>query len=427
MAACLSEEDIIRVISDFFNLTLRKEDLANPSQEITTQLYILFLEDLGVSGFQQPDLTATQDIENIERYVDFMALSNVRLCIHELLQKTGFPGGFTFLDLIRPKKKRVLRILSHLVCLNARTEEVRVQWGKMEEKLQAKQKKRDQLNEKLEKLRKEIEQKAPLASKCRSSKPELEKKLEAVSRNFNHFKESGKLLQEEYRLEKKRLVTQKEKLSELQLELGQLREEITELESLIVRSPDKVSAETQAMEQQLATKISERSKLQLEYMEATNQVDCVSQAQKDLKPAMECLRETFTDLEEIREKCVAAEDLKTSIQSMSQKGRELKVVEEQCHENVRGIQNQLQKNRTQLKKQLQPLIQMNQDVKMDIQSKQEACQGSSEGQKQLLQQEMALIRRKEGLKCDRESHDKQFAVCCNKIDKVIQKVVKAIE
>lgn len=418
---CLTEDEIVQFVSMVFDLSLVKEQLSNAC--IVTQLYELFLTTMGVSDVGKVDLNACCGIQHHERYVDFMRLSNVHLCVGELLRQTNFPADFTLQDMVQPKRKKVLRILSHLIKLWTETDALHLEWKEKEADLEARKKKRIAQRQQLQALQKTFEQTALRASKCRESKAELEKQLQAASEHFERQTHSGKMLEAQYRAEKKELVEKKEQLSELEVELGKLREAISQLEAQIVRSPAKVTAETEAMEQQVAAKMSERRRLQHEYVEAMNLSDTVVQAQKDLKPAMDTLHDTFADLEILREKCQLADEIKEKVVSLNQKDRELHVVAEQSRENVSGLQNQVKKNRIQYRNQLNPLLKMNDDVKQDIARKREASDGSSAGQKELLQQEMSLLKQQEDLKSERQLHDQQFASCVTKVTKAIQSAI----
>lgn len=418
---CLTEDEIVQFVSMVFDLDIVKEQLTNPF--IVTRLYNLFLATLGVSDTEKPDLNATQGIEHHGRYSDFVLLSNVHLCVGELLRQTNFPAEFTLLDMVQPKKKKVLRILSHLIKLWTDADALHEEWKAKEADLEVRKKERQAQHQRLQALQKTLEQKALMASKCRESKADLEKRLEAAHQDFNYQKGQGETLSAQYYAEKKALAEKKEQLSELDVELKKLQEEIGDLESQIVRSPDKITAETNAMEQHVAAKMSERRRLQQEYVEAVNQSDTVLQAQRDLKPAMDTLHHTFSDLEILREKCNVADEMKEKIVSLNQKDRELHVVAEQSRENVTGLQNQVKKNRIQYQHQLNPLLKMNDGVKQDIARKREASDGSSAEQKKLLQQEMSLLKQQEDLKSERQLNDQQFAACVTKVTKAIQSAI----
>jgi chromosome segregation ATPase len=420
---CLTEDEIIQFFNEVFTIGLSKQQLANPSPEIVAQLYEMMLVELGVSRVTEPDLTATQDIDHIERYAEFIKLANIRLCVEEVLRKTGFQAEFTFLDLVQPKKKKVLHVLSRLIHLWTQVQDLQAQWEERAATLEAKQKEKEKVHSRLQALHKTLQSRAVVAAQCRASKPQLEERLKSASEKYDKLKNFGNSQHETYRAEKMEFVRRKEQLSELEVKLQKLYEENAELEALIVRSPNKVKAETAAMEQRVANLMSQRRLLQQEYVESVNQADAVMQAQKDLKPAMETLRETFADLEVLREKCAVAEELKEQILTLTQKLKELRVIEEQLRENVSAVQNQVKKNRIQFESQLKPLMKMNEDVKEAIHRKQDACDSSTASHKQLLQEEMSLTQKLDDVVSERQLSEQQFADCVAKVLKAVQTAI----
>lgn len=422
---CLTEDEILQFFNEVFTIGLSKQQLINPSPEIVAQMYEMMLVELGVSRVTEPDLTATQDIDHIERHGEVIRLANIRLCVDEVLRQTGYSAEFTLLDLVQPKKKKVLHVLSRMIHLWSRVDELQTQWGQRAAALEAKQKEKEKVHSKLQSLHKTLQSKALVSAQCRSGKLQLDDRLKLASENYDKQKNCGFSQNETYQSEKLEFMTQKEQLSELEVTLRKLCEQLAELEALIVQSPDKVKAETAAMKQRVTNQMSERRRVNQEYVElAVNQNDAVMQAQKDLKPVMDTLRELFSDLEVLREKCAGTEELKEQILTVTQKVKELQVVEQQLRENVAAVQNQIKKNRIQLENQLKPLVRMNEDVKHAIHTKQETCDSSSASHKQLLQEEMSLTQKLDDVRRESQLLEQQFVACVAKVVKAVRTAIE---
>lgn len=416
----LSEEDILNFVSQAFDIRLSRDVLTNPSQKIVSELYTLFLTDFGLGAFASPDLTATEGIENLERYDEFMYNWNLVRGMQYVLRKTGFPTDFTLLDLIRPRRKKNVLVLNHLIVAWSRLAEVKERWEEEQPSLQNMAKKREEQLAKIESLKILQEKKMVQVMEARRERPEYEKKLTALNEDLVRKREAANQLGARYRSEKKELSDKKEELAELEVEIRQLREEIATLEAQIVRSPEKIMAETEEIEAQLESKMQDKRRLNHEYTEALSQAETVEKALSALNPSMDSLRDTFADLEGLKDKAAAVDCAKGKRHQKEMKLQEQKVILEENKKIADKIKEETKGVEKKHQMKMKPILSLNEEIKVQIEKKQSGENQASDEVNCLLEEERRIMKEMDETKIQRKTVEETFDKCVTRVGQAMR-------
>lgn len=416
----MTEDEVSRFIQEIFGVTFPKSYLMNPSPSIIQQITTLFLSELGLENIHQPDLKATQNISNLERYENWLRLGNLSKCINHVLESCGCRDTFSTGDLLAPKRKKTLRILSLMIGLWYKQTGVTEKWKEFSAACEEKEQLKMQLNAKNQELQRDCEKKLLYLQQNRAGTDRQKEKLQAVHGILVQKKRDGDNLSEEYRGHKQQMVKGREELSQVELKISREKEEISQLESRIVRSPEKILAETKSKEHDLDSRRQEKIKHQKEYMEVMKQLDMVQGASLDLKPTNETLKETFDVLNSLRDKCASIADMNDKLKVKQNKLQQLDVICDQTEANQKIFEDQQRRARIQFNMKIKPLIEMNEGIKSEIEKKQEATGGPSKTQQLLLEKERGLMQHLDQIRNNRNNFSSRLSQCIQDSSSAVQ-------
>jgi chromosome segregation ATPase len=180
---------------------------------------------------------------------------------------------------------------------------------------------------------------------------------------------------------KQECANKKALISGLAVKLSKMKEDICSLEMKVVRSPDRIKADTSNKEAELEAKRNEKRALTKEYMEYCKRADSTRKAVNDMVPSMESLRGTLQDIQTIRGKCADIEKLKEQLKVKQSKLLELTVIQHQKETNMTALKEQTKRSETQHKVRVKPVVADNERVKKQIDEKRNASGKSAEADK----------------------------------------------
>ena len=387
-----------------------KSFLTNPNPATIQDILRYFLNELGVENIHVPDLRATQNIPNLERYENMLKLGNLSACVSNLLATCGF-NDFSTSDLLAPKRRKTVRILSILIGLWYKHVAVGEKWKEFSADCELQEQQKKDLEQKNQQLQRDCEKKLLYLQEHRINSEKTREKLLSLHATLEQRKKDSEAINAEYRGYKLDMAKETSALSQLELKIKQEKEEISHLESKIVRSPEKVLAETKSKEADLDSRRQEKTKQQKEYMEAMKQLDKVQGASLELKPTTETLKETFDGLNLLRDKCASIADMKDKLKVKHHKMQQMDVVCGQTETNLRSLEDQQRRAKIQFNMKIKPLADMNDGIKSEIDKKKESCSGTSKTQQVLLEKERVLVQTLDQIKNSRNNFSTRLASC----------------
>lgn len=420
MSILMDDGEIASFIKEIFNINLPRDSFSKPNYETISGLYQMFLLELGVDNWQQPELTALQNIDNIERFDEFIPLCNLANCMKHFLHSMGCPETVTLGDLVNPQPKKTRRILNRLISLWMRLSDLKQEWEPIAVAKIESEKEKEDILRKNQSLKKEFAKKAMYVTDSKAEFQARHKELNAISEEHGRLKEQGTQLAETYRVKKQEMAERKVTLCDLDVKIGEGSEEINSLQMKIVKSPEKVMAEVISKEKELEEKREESRKYQKDYMDSLKKMDLIQEATRDMEPAISTMQETFADLNIFREKTIEREATKSKIETKKQEISSLRVVADQSEMNSKQLKDQQRKMRIQHENKRRPLNEMNEEVKEQIQLKQDSsATGSNKDQQKLLEKELQLTNQMQELKNNREMFDLQLNNNCERTLKAV--------
>ncbi|KAI1301499.1 Kinetochore protein Nuf2 [Halotydeus destructor] len=424
MSSLLTEEDIILFHSSIFRLPLKKDFFAKPSGETLSQVLQLFLTEFGIDNLYTADINAVNNIANLERYDDWIPKSNLCNVMAAIMGSRNIDFGMK--DMMNPTRKKLQRVLSVLIHIWYKFNAAKESWTEIERKSASKAQDKARIVDAISELKRSVEEKSLFLSQNRSKFQNCETELNKLLESFDDKKLHGQNLEERSREVKQTCAEQKEKISELAIAVGEYKEEIFQLKQRIVRSPDKILAETQSKEKELETKRMEKRKNEKEYMEIVKNVDMIRDATKDMKPSMESLQETFRDIEAVREKCTSIDELKEKLKAKQNKLQQLQVVKQQAEANFVSLKEQINRSRFQHQQRIKPLSKMNDDIKKQIEEK-KASLSVNKQQEKLLDEEQKYIKDIVLVKQDRQNFSEKLQTCYKRAETSASILKSALE
>lgn len=379
----LTDDDMCKFLNQAFRLQFKKEQLIKPTAEVVMTIFQRFLDEFGVDNYHMPDLNAVGGIEEITRFEDFMRAWNV--C--KAMQLIGLDVGIK--DVLQPIRKRMQRFVSQLVSIYFSFHKAKESWSRVEEKLESKLSDKERLMAEIEQLKSDVNEKFMFVEENRDKYKHLEEKLATISEEYMNKQLKGEKMNEESRALKQTLAQRKEKISNLAVKLGETKEDINELEQRVVRSPDKIIAETKKKEQELDKKRTEKYRQEKDYMEIVKILDVTREAIKEMKPSMESLRGTFADIDSMREHCGSVETIKEQLKAKESKHKQMEVVSSQSDANLGTLKEQISRNQNQHQHRMKPIMELNEGIKRQIDEK-KATTTKSDDVEKLLEEERKL-------------------------------------
>lgn len=377
-----------------------------PTADVLIPIFDLFLADFGVDNFRQPDLTATQSIKNLERYDDAIMKCNLWKCIAIIVQACGVPD-FTISDVLNPKRRKTQTVLSTLINAWYTFSEMREKWVTIEDKNKSHDEQKEAIRMKIKHLKRLCEEKASYLSQNRNKNQHLEQELNKLVDAYEGKQKVGLELAEENRALKQQCAQMKALISDTTVSAGEKKEEISSLEQKIVRSPDKIAAETQAKEKELENIRLDKRRHEKEYMEFVKNIDAARETIKEMQPAMESLVTTFDDVEKLRGICDSADELKKSyevkLKALEMARRKL-VGGEDAHMKAK---EKLSKAQFKYQNHSKTLRELNEGVKKEIDEKRYAT-ASNKQEEKLISEERQLVTKMDQLKLSRAQFQKNL-------------------
>lgn len=416
----MDDGEIAAFIKEIFGVNLPRDSLSKPNFETITGIYEMFLLELGVDNWQQPDLPALSNIDCVERFDDFIPKCNLVNCLRHLLTSMGCPEIVTLSDLVNPSAKKTRRILNRLITLWLRLSDLKQEWEPIAVAKIESEKVKEEILKRNQSLKETCAKKSMFVAQNKSQFNEMTKKLNSISEEHDELKKQGTQLAESYRVKKQEMTERKAALFELDAKLGEGKEEINSLEMKIVKSPEKVMAEVNAKEKELEEKREESRKYQKDYMDSLKKMDLIEEAIRDMRPAIDTMEETFSDLNIFREKTIERESTRCKIEMKKQEISSLRVVVEQSEMNSKHLKDQQRKMRIQHENKKRPLNEMNEEIKQQIHLKQDSSStGGNKDQQKLLEKELLLTNQLHDLRSNREKFDMALTNNCERALKIV--------
>ena len=412
----LGEDDVLEFINVAFGIALSREFITKPTAAGVCQLYELFLQDMGVADIGSPDFeAASKSMTTVERHVEWIYKVNVFHAVSGILDKTGFPLQFTLNDLIDPKRKKNVRILNHLIHTWTQVQDLKTAFQENVKEYEDRKTDRQRLLARNDQLKRQIEVKGKIVSQNKAKKAALMEELEKKTKLWEDMKKYAVQVTDQYRSEKQELTAEKEKLSELELEAQRLKEELVEMESQVVRSPDKVKAEMAAKEQLLEEKMSEKRKLTKEYTEATSHLQMMQKDAQDMMPSLEILSNASNDMDVLKEKCSLLDQIDDQIKTMSLKIQQQKTLMKQNNNTISSLREQNKKLTLRQQMRMTPNLNLLADVSEQIKKKEDSLPDVS---KQFVLKEKNLQQQIEDTKTERTRFEQKMELAKEVFDRI---------
>lgn len=421
MGGLMGDQEIAQFIKEIFDVNLTRDCFSKPNYEIISGLYEMFLVELGVDNWQQPELTALSNIENVERFDEFIPKCNLVNCLRHLLLSMGSNEDVTLADLVNPNPKKTRRIFTRLIQLWLRLSDLKQLWEPIAAEKNESEKTKDEMMRKLKSLKEESHKNAIFIAESKPVFHSRSKELNEISEKHDRLKLEGTELADSYQTKKQVMAEKKEKICDLDVELGEGKEEIKSLEMKIVKSPEKVMAEVNAKENELEEKRQESRKHQKEHMDCLKKMDVIQEAIRDMEPAIGTMRDTFSDLNGFREKTIERESVRSKIEAKKQEISTVRGVADQSEMNEKQLKDQKRKMGIQHENKIRPLKEMNEEIKQQIQLKQNpTSHGVNKDMQILLKKELELTNKIADLVPDRLKFDETMNNCAEKAISIVE-------
>lgn len=175
-----TEDDIIDFYKSNEIISIRKEDLQQPSKEFVIELYMLILEKFDKSiNIYQPDILACINGLNDHMEQTYLAI-NVFHCINYFVSSIGM-NDMKMIDILEPKRDRTIRILHSLATFYVRYNDLNDSWFKYKEKYSNIYRERKELEKRNANLKRSIKDKSSPSTS--SSVPSSSKSASSSSSN----------------------------------------------------------------------------------------------------------------------------------------------------------------------------------------------------------------------------------------------------
>lgn len=119
----ITEEEIIDFYKTNYEIGIRKEDLARPTKDFVTNLFLRILEKLDIFNLNQPDILACTNVnQNME---NAYLIINIYTVLNKFLMTIGL-NDFKITDILMPKRSRNNLILHAMANYYVRYNTVKV-------------------------------------------------------------------------------------------------------------------------------------------------------------------------------------------------------------------------------------------------------------------------------------------------------------
>ncbi|XP_074648842.1 kinetochore protein Nuf2-like [Tubulanus polymorphus] len=265
-------EDVVIMINDMNAenkiMKISSSDITQPKENTVQQIYGLIWEELvgiNVDDLSQPSMQAMYQIEHPEIHEVSLKLKHLSLCLSGIFSDIGV-DGFSVMDLINPKPKKTLRLLSALLNFHIFTQARFTLVETLQEERKHIQESEKHLINENEELSRRIN-----TIKCRKLEHEpeckqLEQEVAELSSKITEQQKLNAAAEQKLYEKDKEISSHLAQVDHASNSLKRIREMCDKLSGMIVASPDRVKTEEEHMKNQLK-EMKERRTVLIEQVE----------------------------------------------------------------------------------------------------------------------------------------------------------------
>ncbi|KAK2162513.1 hypothetical protein LSH36_97g06019 [Paralvinella palmiformis] len=244
--------------------------------------------DISEKDIRSPELPMTSELSHPEIHEDATPLFNLLRCMQALLTTCGI-NDFKMSDIIAPKPKRVISIMSALMNFLFFQEERFEVYQKLKNENDALQDQREMLLSENEEYKQRIN-----AIKARQAEMEVE--VDAILKSIDEWNEKTSVLHQTVATKQKQSNDNKLMIAELKSNLTRFKDEIIQekgqnsrLAAKIVPSPDRLKGEMERMQRQLVQAEQSKQKLETRLAELTKRHQLLQERDQEADMALRCV------------------------------------------------------------------------------------------------------------------------------------------
>ncbi|XP_013420888.1 kinetochore protein Nuf2 [Lingula anatina] len=415
MFPVLAVEDIVDYCRITYpDLHLTEGDFKNPQPAKLQRFYLLVLEDTsGINPDQlgQAQFHETDVFEHPTVYEEAVPLLKFTLSMQRLMYACGVQD-FKLRDLVEPKPKRTVRLVSALINFsrfqNQRMEEVeRLKNENAAVKEQHEQLLRvnDELKTKINHIRASRAEQEPELKKLQGEFEEMSMKIE------KHHKDQL-ALQKTLKEMKEGIAEKKASIDHLKVQMLSAKEEGDRLSRQIVQSPERMKTEGERMRNQLMQLKMTKEERQQRGLELRQQVERLEQIDSHCEQGVKLITGIDAELEREREVLAEVTNIRDRVQSQKDVLRDLTAKEQQLRRMLSTKQEKMAKLNIQLQNKVSAGMETLEQYKQErahyaaLQSEDESQKKAIEQQKQALMEEAANNRKRHEKLMTEMAHEK---------------------
>jgi kinetochore protein Nuf2 len=327
----LSFKDITDLLHNALGLNITLQEASNPTPIIVARVYNSLLDLVtGVSRKEVSDIVqrALENMDYPEMFRDAMQQLTLLREMEELCRASLYPE-FKLEDLVNPSGERFRKILSAILNFGRFREDVFRQHAeqteglvKMEKELNTLKECEDDLQTSVRAVRERLAKEAPERQRLLMEK----EREEAIFKTLNVEKAA---LQKACEDDKKRITEIKSKSDSIVFDINKIENEISDIRSQVVSSPERIQADLQQLKNRL-----EQEREELERLREEKRKQLLKK--EELRRATSALDECITAVDNAEEKAEQAtkeeektRSRKTTIESHSYHVKELRQREQE--------------------------------------------------------------------------------------------------
>ncbi|KAG8200096.1 hypothetical protein JTE90_001952 [Oedothorax gibbosus] len=298
VAGKLTDENIFQCLKTF-NVPVRMSDINTPTRDFVIRVFECFLKDqqIDISSQNQRNFDSIKHMENPELCHEGTMLIQLVKYINKITRKNGLE--ITIRDIFEPKPKRTKRILNYLILFWNYLWQKNLIFQNVEQSYNEERRHVEQMLEEISELQRKKDECSSVLDAMEPSKEELESCVSSKTEKAAEFQKLHKGIMDEYEyVIKKKEKDLSEKISTLEVNVLSLKEQINEIEQLILPSPERLSTELQRTKDVIKNEdIKIREKV-LQLKETKKSLDVANQTCEQSTKITEVLRDIKSALEE---------------------------------------------------------------------------------------------------------------------------------
>ncbi|XXG58928.1 hypothetical protein AAC387_Pa04g1109 [Persea americana] len=345
----LSLGEMVSSLSQLHILTIKSEDLSNPTFDIVSSIYTAILSHLDPLGedLSNADFGALELLENPDGHFTSVRVLNLYHKMTDLIA-SSCSMDFTLKDLLFPKRDRTAVFISGIINLCLYNQDKLNNLQPIVEKMEGLEEQRLELEAKISELNKEILNHEEMSKMEQPIIQEVEAEVKELRQTIQSLNKQQMSLKASFRTVNDKTKEIDDKISSAEFELVKSAQENSKLRSKIVQSPDKLQ---RALEEKKSiraeAKNAERAAMQC-FQERSSTVEVYLKACKKLSKylvEMQALQEQVNSAKAV-DKDVKVLKAKLSDEGVLDMSLEAKVVEWQGKvEQAVDLKNALEKER----------------------------------------------------------------------------------